>query len=413
MSLTMNERARAILHENDRGGYTIPTKGLYPYQWNWDSAFAALGIATFDLPRAWEEIDKLVEAQWPDGMIPHILFRVDEPSYFPGPSVWQGDHGSIPSSGISQPPVLASVVARLGAQNPARAAGFFQALDAWHRWWHKARDPQGLGMIAISHPWESGRDNLPDWDTPGDVIDVSAVGDYTRRDTALVDGDMRPLKKDYDRYLALVQFGRDCNWDYAHIAQHNPFFVADPGITAILLRAERDLCTIARWAHVDTAPIEARIARLEAGMERLWNADAGGYTAHDMRTDTPSPWCSAASFLAFYAGVRTHEDALLETLEGFASKVRYMVPSFDPRDAQFDPIRYWRGPVWGMINYMIGLGLAECGHHDWAERVRRDTRDLIQGAGFAEYFSPLDGQGCGGGTFSWTAAIWLAWELEA
>jgi hypothetical protein len=30
------ERARAILHDNDLGGYTVPTKRLYPFQWNWD-----------------------------------------------------------------------------------------------------------------------------------------------------------------------------------------------------------------------------------------------------------------------------------------------------------------------------------------------------------------------------------------
>ena len=28
--------AVAILRENDRGAYTVPTKGLYPFQWNWD-----------------------------------------------------------------------------------------------------------------------------------------------------------------------------------------------------------------------------------------------------------------------------------------------------------------------------------------------------------------------------------------
>ena len=35
---TLDDQARAILKQNDRGGYTIPTNGLYPYQWNWDSA---------------------------------------------------------------------------------------------------------------------------------------------------------------------------------------------------------------------------------------------------------------------------------------------------------------------------------------------------------------------------------------
>ena len=32
-----------IIKNNDRGGYTVPTNRLYPYQWNWDSGFTALG----------------------------------------------------------------------------------------------------------------------------------------------------------------------------------------------------------------------------------------------------------------------------------------------------------------------------------------------------------------------------------
>ena len=44
--MSLIQRAIDTLAKNDRGGFTIPTKGLYPYQWNWDSAFVALGIAT-------------------------------------------------------------------------------------------------------------------------------------------------------------------------------------------------------------------------------------------------------------------------------------------------------------------------------------------------------------------------------
>ena len=59
----MNDRpftaddAIAVLKENDRGSYNVPTKGLYPFQWNWDSCFTALGQSHFDLPRAWTEIE--------------------------------------------------------------------------------------------------------------------------------------------------------------------------------------------------------------------------------------------------------------------------------------------------------------------------------------------------------------------
>ena len=68
----LNAQARDILVRNDRGGYTVPTHGLYPYQWNWDSAFVALGFAEFDRDRAWQEIETLISGQWDDGMIPAI-----------------------------------------------------------------------------------------------------------------------------------------------------------------------------------------------------------------------------------------------------------------------------------------------------------------------------------------------------
>ena len=407
-----DDRARAILRDNDQGGYTIPTSGLYPYQWNWDSVFVALGFATFDPDRAWQELETLFQAQWPDGMVPHIVFRVDEPSYFPGPNVWQGNKGPLPSSGITQPPVAASAIWALAQDNPERARPFFAKLDAWHRWFHSARDPEGLGVIAITHPWESGRDNLPDWDVPGDAIDVSRVGDYTRRDTSLVDADMRPKKKDYDRYLALVQFGVDCGWDQAHIAAHNPFFVADVGMTAILLRAERDLAALGRMLGEDVSEIKVRIARMETGFERLWNPEAGAYCSLDLRSGRHSRAPNAASFMALYAGITDRKAEVLGLLQEFARSADYLVPSFDPRDPRFDHLRYWRGPVWAMINYMIARGMAEQAEVTWADRIRSDTAHLIRTGGFAEYFSPQTGQGLGGDTFSWTAAIWLAWDLN-
>ena len=55
----LDAEAVRILRLNDRGGYTVPTDGLYPYQWNWDSAFAALGFAAFDIGRAWVELETL------------------------------------------------------------------------------------------------------------------------------------------------------------------------------------------------------------------------------------------------------------------------------------------------------------------------------------------------------------------
>ncbi|MCU0912064.1 MAG: hypothetical protein MUE98_12170, partial [Rhodobacteraceae bacterium] len=84
----ITDAAIAILKENDRGTYTVPTKGLYPFQWNWDSCLTALGQRHFDEARAWTEIETLFAHQWPDGMVPHIVFHQHDDGYFPGPDVW-------------------------------------------------------------------------------------------------------------------------------------------------------------------------------------------------------------------------------------------------------------------------------------------------------------------------------------
>ena len=83
------QEAINIIKMNDRGDYTVPTNRLYPYQWNWDSVFTALGIWHFNKSRAWLEIMTLLDAQWKNGMIPHIVFRHDDPDYFPGPTISQ------------------------------------------------------------------------------------------------------------------------------------------------------------------------------------------------------------------------------------------------------------------------------------------------------------------------------------
>ncbi len=65
-----------------------------------------------------------------------------------------------------------------------------------------------------------------------------------------------------------------------------------------------------------------------------------------------------------------------------------MVPSFDPDAPGFDARRYWRGPVWYVVNNRIGLGLREIGELDRSERIRRDTAALSEATGFSEYYDP-------------------------
>lgn len=417
----LDAAARDILKANDRGGYTVPNGRVYPFQWNWDSAFVALGFDRFDRNRAWTEVETLFKAQWDDGFVPHIVFWKDDPGYFPGPSVW-GTNKEPVSSGITQPPVAATVVRKLwdsavatgeGDAYRSRVEALFAKLVAWHRWFHEVRDPDKRGVVVAMHPWETGRDNSPEWDAPGEPIDVSNVGEYVRRDTSHLDAKMRPTKLEYDRYLALVQFGRARGWDHARIAAENPFRVADVGMTMILLRANRDLATLADalCRSDEAAEIRNWITLAEVGIAWLWNDQVGAWCSRDLLNGRSSGFITSASFLSFYAGLKDaqRDASTLSHFDRIARTVQFMVPSLDPDDPGFQMIRYWRGPVWAVVNYMVGTGLLESGDSERGERVRRDTLELMRRNGFYEAYSPVDGTGSGGDDFSWTAAIWLAW----
>ena len=407
MMKLLDQAARDILRLNDRGGYTVPTEGLYPYQWNWDSAFAAMGFAQFNVDRAWVEFETLFSGQWDNGMVPHILFHQVDEGYFPGPEMWKSV-GPIPSSGITQPPVAATMARLVFERNPnvglARLAPLYDKIVAWHDWFMAWRLDQGA--VCTTHPWETGRDNAPDWDGAMAAIDPVGVGEYRRRDTSHVDSEMRPTREDYDRYVWLVQRGARLNWDDAAMLQDTPFRMADPSMTFTLMRAQRDLAELGRSLGRDVSTIEGQIAKLESGAQTLWNETLGCYDSRDTRTGEWANSISNASFLCWYGGLPAPQmrAVLTHVLEG----VTYGVPSFTPHDPKFEAKRYWRGPVWAVMNMLIGMGLDEMDLPE-GQVLREGTADLITKHGFSEYFNPLDGSPAGGGTFTWTAAVWLGW----
>ena len=405
------ERARTILRENDRGGYTVPTARLYPFQWNWDSAFVAMGWATFDAPRAWQEIERLLRGQWDDGLIPQIVFHAPSDDYFPGPDVWGVQHDPA-TSGIPQPPVLATAARRVldASGDEARMAAIYPHLLRNHRWWEHARDPGRRGLVATLHPWETGMDNSPAWDTPLARVPTATRTAIRRRDTSHVDAAMRPRAEDYQRFIHLVDLFRDCAWEPGRMLAASPFRVADVGTNSILLRAERDLLDLAGrfGTPPEQAEIAVRIERLGAALDRLWSADLGLFVSQDLRAHAPIATGTSAGFLPLYAGrAGAWAPQMAETLQRWAGRVSRLVPSTDPDDPRFERQRYWRGPVWAVVNWMIADGFQRAGETAQAEQIRSDTRALISNAGFSEYFDPADGSGLGGTNFSWTAAVWL------
>jgi alpha,alpha-trehalase len=86
------------------------------------------------------------------------------------------------------------------------------------------------------------------------------------------------------------------------------------------------------------------------------------------------------------------------------------IPTSQPDESSFDPVRYWRGPIWVLVNWLVADGLLRTGFIDRAARLRTDTRALVEQS-FSEYYDPRSLAGIGGRSFSWSAALTLDWLL--
>ncbi|MGH1416082.1 MAG: amylo-alpha-1,6-glucosidase [Pelagimonas sp.] len=410
---TLVQNASEILKENDLGTYTVPTHGLYPFQWNWDSCLTALGQAHFNEVRAWREIETLLAHQWEDGMVPHIIFHKEDDGYFPGPEVWATGR-DVPTSGITQPAVAGFAIKRLfdRAKDKELAADMARALlpkvFAWHEWFFANRDPQGTGLVAILHPWESGRDNSVDWDDAFERVPTTGVLPFTRRDTQHANPDHRPTQAQYERYIWLVQLFRSLNWDNSKLHDASPFQVVDPGFNGILLRSCMDLADLAdALGEIEIAEkSRAQATRGIAAMESLWSDTHGQYLCQDRRQNALIDSPSVGGLIAAFAPIPAHRaKALADRVTAMANKVSYLVPSHDPDAADYDAKRYWRGPAWLIVNYLISDGLKRAGQTDVARRIANSSVELIEKSGFAEYYDPMTGEPCGGTRFTWTAAM--------
>ena len=68
------KRAQKVLFQNWRKVLPYLCEGLYPFQWNWDSGFIAIGWAHFDLKRPCRKYIHCLRPmeKW---LLPHIVFH--------------------------------------------------------------------------------------------------------------------------------------------------------------------------------------------------------------------------------------------------------------------------------------------------------------------------------------------------
>ena len=370
--MNIRDQARTVLEGSWRADeqFCPPNARVYPHQWLWDSCFHAIAWAALGDARGLRELTSCFRAQLPTGFVPHMRYL--EPNRRRGPL---DDRSS-----YTQPPIYAHaarVLSRAGMPaDEELLAAIARALD-W-LWAHRMGEH---GLLFIVHPWESGADDSPRWDSwvPLRRYNHRAFSKY---DAELVE------QTEFDDTGAAV-------WSRA--------FVASPAaFNAFAAHAAHELAAL-----TGDAGWEARGRDLAAAMdEHLWDdveglwqdlpVVGGGSSARAPTLDgvfgalcTPDP-----------ARANRALDQLLDpTRFGSSYGLRYL-----PRDhPAYDANDYWRGPAWPQLNYMAHVAASRWDRADVAGEISAMSRQGAARSRFSEYWNAETGAGRGARPQGWAA----------
>ena len=418
MKISVNKAKKTLLG-NRRGGYTLPTNNkLYPAQWNWDSGFIALGYSYFNLNFALREINTLLDGQWRDGMVPHILFHNTKTNYYPNYTAWNCGN-KIHSSGITQPPILATILKEILSKNKINKIQLLnikkiiKKIKKFHEWFIQFRDPKKTGLVSILHPWESGYDNSPIWDEPMNKVQIEKNIKYKRADNKVVNPDFRPLNIDYDRYVTIKNNLRKIQYNPKKVYKSSFFNVVDVGFNSIFLKANKDLVSLLDTFGFNKTKIDNYIKLTEKNFLKLYDKKRKTFFSKDLKNNKKIYIPSITNYFVLFADLNNNKinKKLIENLKKHNLKEKYFFSSIKPNHKSFEEKRYWRGPVWINCNWFIYKGLKNKDKF-FSDKIKNKTIQILEKKGFFEYFSCKNGQPMGAKNFSWSAALYLDLKLN-
>jgi Mannosylglycerate hydrolase MGH1-like glycoside hydrolase domain len=374
------EIAERVLRQNwlegERDGvpfrYTQPSPGRYPWQWFWDSCFAAIVWRRILPDRARAELESLLSAQRPDGFIGHTIFWDRPVSWTRLPFYNVASRDAFQTETI-QPPLLAWSW-RIAVGDPAEEPRIGRQMD----WLAAHRDLEGDGLLWIVQPDESGLDASPKFDPVWGRGSNGRIG-----------------------FPLLVHRNRRRGFDAKRIAADG-----GPVLCEVLVNTMWSLSLQA----------SGRPSATPALVDRLWDERLGlfldevepGGARPAVRT-----WAALAPLalpdLPEEIGRRLVEQHLLDPGEFLTPVAPPSVatdePSYEPGGGNGPIRRYWRGPTWVNSAWMVWIGLRRLGYEQEANRLAAGLIGAVEREGLREYYHPRDGTGLGARDFAWSALI--------
>jgi neutral trehalase len=158
---------------------------------------------------------------------------------------------------------------------------------------------------------------------------------------------------------------------------------ADVGLMSMYIADCDALAEIADTLQKTTEARELRdrSARYRAKLATMWNERAGMFLNKNLHTGENSTRLSPTNFYPMLARAATAEQAktmvekhLLNTDEFWGE---WVIPSIARNDSAFKDQDYWRGRIWGPMNYLVYLGLSNYDDAAARKEFARKSYDLF------------------------------------
>lgn len=313
------------IYEPEKQRVVTPVSRVWNVGWggyvlfDWDTFFTSTLAAVGDRDLAYANAVEICREATREGFIPNYARA----------NGWASDDRS-------EPPVGSITVLGLYRKFHDRwlLQETYQALLRWNVWWAQHRDREGYLV------WGSDGENQPV------NMDDSSVG--TRAGAILESGlDNSPM---YD----------SAAYDpHAHQLEY-----ADVGLMGMYIA---DCDALAQIAGIlgnisDAEGLHQRAAKYRGKLQTMWNPTAGVFLNRDLHTGKYNRRLSPTNFYPMLADVATPQQAeemvqkhLLNPGEFWG---QWVLPSIERGDPAFKDQDYWRGRIWGPMNYLVYLGFA-------------------------------------------------------
>jgi hypothetical protein len=327
-----------------------PSKAHYVGAWQWDNYFHSLAFRYNNPALAADQIRFMLDHQQPDGMIPDAVY----------------DEGTITNleipvaAAVTKPPIIAwsamHVYERTGDESLLRE--IYEPVVRWNSWWFGLNDDDADGIVQYSHPFSSGLDDSPLWDSgvPVEAVDLNTY-------LCIQMESLARMARIIGREREAEMWRRKAKALAARMIDH--FYDAKAGLF---------------WSQKDHAPIEVLTP---FSLYPLWT----GHMPHNINERLVAHLRDPRQFWA------THP-----------------LPTVALDDPTYNPSQMWRGPVWININHIFVEALLRTGYDTLARDLAERTLQLVMGQNdIYEYYHPTTGAAPpkAAPMFGWSASCFI------